>query len=54
MSLEISDGFAFAMGQWLADTAILLIGGAAALLIGGLIYGGACIYEWWCDRRMKE
>jgi len=54
MTLEISDGFAFAMGQWLADMTRLLIGGTAALLIGGVIYGGACLYEWWDMRRVRK
>lgn len=54
MSLEVSDGFNFAMGEWLADVTRLLIGGTIILAIAAVIYGGLCLYEWWCDRRTKE
>lgn len=54
MSLGIEDGFNFAMGEWLAEVTRLLIGGGIVLMIAGVIFGGICIYEWWCDRRMKE
>lgn len=54
MSLGIEDGFNFAMGEWLAEVTRLLIGGAIALVITGVVIGGICVYEWWCDRRLKE
>lgn len=54
MSLGIEDGFNFAMGEWLAEVTRLLIGGAIALVICGVVIGGICVYEWWCDRRYKE
>lgn len=54
MSLGIEDGFNFAMGEWLAEVTRLLIGGAIVLVITGVIFVGIGIYEWWCDRRMKE
>lgn len=54
MTLEISDGFNFAMGEWLAEMVRLLIGGAAFLVIAGVIYGSACLYEWFYERRMRK
>lgn len=54
MTLEISDGFNFAMGEWLAEMTRLLIGGTALLLIAGVLYGGACLYEWLYERRQKK
>lgn len=54
MTLGIEDGFNFAMGEWLAEVTRLLIGGAIFLVIGAVIYGGVCLYEWWYDRRMKK
>lgn len=53
MSLGIEDGFNFAMGEWLAEVVRLLIGGAIALVLTGVIIGGLCICEWWYDRRTK-
>lgn len=54
MNLEVSDGFNFAMGQWLAEVTRLLIGGAAFLVIAGVVYGGVCLYEWWYERRLRK
>lgn len=54
MSLGIEDGFNFAMGQWLAEVTRLIVGGAIFLAIAAVIYGGICLYEWWCDRRMRH
>lgn len=54
MSLEISDGFNFTIGEWMADMTLTLISLGIGLLIGGVIYGAACFYEWLCDRRMRK
>ncbi len=51
MSLGIEDGFNFAMGQWLAEVTRLVIGGAIALVLTGVIIGGLWICEWLYDRR---
>ena len=54
MTLEIEDGFNFAIGQWLGDLVTGAISLAVALIVGGVIVLGVYIFEWLCDRRMKE
>ena len=54
MSIEISDGFNFAIGEWMADMTLFAISCGIALVIGGMIYGIASLYEWLCDRRMRK
>ena len=51
MTLEIEDGFNFAVGQWLGELATMAVSLAAALVVGGVIVLGVFIYEWLCDRR---
>lgn len=51
MTLEVVDGFNFAMGAWLAEISRFLIGGAAILVIAGVLYGGVCLHEWIGRRR---
>ena len=45
MSIDIADGFNFAIGQWLGELAIFLIGGAVILVICGIVYGGLWLYD---------
>ena len=54
MSLGIEDGFNFTIGEWMADMTLFLISCGITLLIGGVIYGIGCLYEWWYDRRMRK
>lgn len=54
MTLEISDGFNFAMGEWLAEMSIFLVSCAALLMISGVVYGGFCLYEWLCERKARK
>ena len=45
MALDISDGFNFAIGQWLGDLTIGLIGLVILIPMACLIYIGMKIYE---------
>jgi hypothetical protein len=54
MSLEIEDGFNFALGQWLAEFTITLISIAAVAGICAIAYVAIVVYEWWCDRRYRR
>lgn len=54
MAIEISDGFNFTLGEYLAELAIGAIGMAAVLIIGGIVYGGFCLCEWIEERRFRK
>lgn len=54
MTLEVEDGFNFAVGQWLGNLATAAVSLAAALVVGGIIVLGVFIYEWLCDRRRRN
>ena len=54
MSLGIEDGFNFTIGEWLGNMTLFLISCGIALVIGGVIYGVGCLYEYLYDRRMKR
>lgn len=54
MSLDISDGFNFAIGQYIGDLAITLIVGGICLTICGVILLGIHIYEYIQNRRFRK
>ena len=54
MTLEIEDGFNFAVGQWPGELATMAISLAAALAVGGVIVLAVWIYEWLCDWRYRR
>lgn len=54
MTLEVEDGFNFAIGQWLGDMVSMAISLLIALAFGAVVVLGVYIFEWICDRRMKE
>ena len=54
MSLEIEDGFNFAIGQCLGELTVTLIGLGIAIGVGIVVYSIIGIYEWWDDRRMRK
>lgn len=54
MTLEVSDGFNFTIGEWMADMTLFLISCGIALLIGGVIYGVGSLFEWLDDRGMRK
>lgn len=54
MTLDISDGFNFALGQWLGEFVIGLAGLAVVAIIGGMIYLGMRIHERISYRRMRR
>lgn len=53
MTLEIEDGFNFAIGKWLGELASFGISVLVALVFGGIVVLGVYIYEWLCDRRYR-
>lgn len=54
MSLEIEDGFNFALGQWIAESLIDLVGGVIILGIGALACLFFTIYEYISNRRLRK
>lgn len=54
MSLDISDGFDFTIGQYLAELTIGLIGGAIILCVGAIAIIGFSIYEYIDNRRFRK
>lgn len=54
MSLGIEDGFNFAVGQWLGELTITLIGLGIAVGVGIVICSIIGISEWWSNRKVKE
>ena len=54
MTLEIEDGFNFAVGQWLGEMATFAIACLAGLVFAGLLVLGVAIIEWISDWRNKE
>lgn len=54
MTLEIEDGFNFAIGQWLGEMTTLAISLLAGLIFAGVLVLGVYIFEWLCDRRDRE
>ena len=54
MSLSIEDGFNFYLGQQIGEMVVGLIGLAAIAVIGGIIYLGICICDWWSDRKLRK
>lgn len=54
MTLEIEDGFNFAVGQWLGELATFAIACLGALVFTGVLVLGIAIFEWISDRRNKE
>lgn len=51
MTLEIEDGFNFAVGQWLGELATFAIACLAGLVFTGILVLGVAIFEWLSDRR---
>ena len=54
MSIEIEDGFNFALGEWIAESLIGLIGVIAILGFTGIVYLFFAIYEYISDRRFRK
>ena len=54
MTLEIEDGFNFALGEWIAESLIGLIGAVVILTFGAVIYIFFAIYEYISDRRFRK
>jgi len=54
MSLEIEDGFNFALGEWIAESLIGLVGVIIILGFAGIVYLFFTIYEYISDRRSRK
>lgn len=54
MSLEIEDGFNFALGEQIAEMMVGAIGVAVILAICGIVYLFFTIYEYISDRRSRK
>jgi hypothetical protein len=52
MSLEIEDGFNFAVGQWLGELTIALIGLGIGIGVAIVVCSIIGIFEWWDNRRV--
>lgn len=54
MSLEIEDGFNFALGEWIAETMIGLVYIGIILGFAGIAMLFFTIYEWVSDRKFRK
>ena len=54
MTLEVSDGFNFALGEWMAESLIGLIYAGVILGFAGIVMLFFTIYEWISDRRSRK
>lgn len=54
MSLGVEDGFNFAVGQWLGELTITLIGLGIAAGVGIVGYSIIWISDWWSNRKWNR
>lgn len=54
MNLEIEDGFNFALGEWIAEMMVGLIGVIVILSFFALVYAFFAVYEFISERRSRK
>ena len=54
MSLNIEDGFNFALGEWIADALLTVLGLIAVFVFVAVFYLIVAVYERITDRRFRK